>query len=133
MILTSDDDMQEDDNISPYEGITNTNNIRLNDDMMDIKAFQKTVHFEIPEPSPEPSPEHSLSAKLIPVSGQTLDLLPEPQEPLPEVLEHRMNISFLCNPHCKDPKLCQSTISEFFSDKSNSVQKQSWVNNSTSE
>jgi len=133
MILTSDDDTQEDDNTSPYKGITNANDIRLNDNAMDIEPFQKTVCFEIPEPSPEPSPERSPSAELIPVSEQTLDPSPEPQEPLPEMLECRMNISFLCNPHCEDPKLRQSTISEFFSDKSNSVQKRSWVNDSTSE
>ena len=123
-LLTSDDEAPEDDFTGPYEGRSSANNIGLNDDLMDIEPSQKTVRFEIPEPSPEPSPEPDL----FPVSEQLNQPSPEPSpepqvEPQTETLNRRMNISFLCNLHSEDPNLRQSTISDFFNNEPNSVLK----------
>ena len=52
---------------------------------------------------------------------------------MPNPTEHRLNISFLCNPNDEEPNLRQSSISELFGDNLSSVQKRSWATDSTCE
>jgi len=52
---------------------------------------------------------------------------------MPNTTERRTNISFLCNPGDEELTLRQPRVSELFGDNLSSVQKRSWVKDSTCE